>query len=327
MLLMRKQGAASWQAPQITAYTNEEALEILIAESPHLLPGSANSSMVVARQLTLPVGYVDMVGVDTDGEISIVECKLKKNPEIRREVVGQVLAYASALWRLTFEDFDRAFSAKSGLSLVQRVAQIAGTGWDEEVFRSQVAVNLAAGRFRLIIVVDEITEELKSIVLYLNQHTDPSLQMLALEIGYIADHGVEIIIPATYGEEIAQEKSKPTGQTLDAEGVLAALAKICTPAGFHAGRALYEFGKQRGAIFNPSTGKYPTASARVVVGGASIVAFGIGEWPQGRAACTVYFDTLANAGIPTSALIASAAKMDQIPGVGSLLVDTDQLSK
>lgn len=324
MLLMRKHGAAIWQAPQVTAYTNEEALETLIAESPHLLPGSANTTTVVVRQLTLPVGYVDMVSVDIDGEISIVECKLKKNPEIRREVVGQVLAYASALWRLTFEDFDRAFSAKSGASLVQRVAQIAGPDWDEEIFRSQVTANLELGRFRLIIVVDEITDELKSIVLYLNQHTSPSLQMLALEIGYIADHGVEIIIPTTYGEEITQEKSKPVGQGLDANAVLTALASLCTPEGLQAARSLYKFGMQHGAIFNPSKGKLPTASARIAVGGTPIAVFGIAEWPPGQAGCTVYFSSLASAGISPAALSASAEKMREIPGAEKKLAGLEQ---
>lgn len=315
MLLMRKQGDLSWHAPQVTAYTNEEALEALIAQSLHLLPGLADAEMVVVRQLTLPVGYVDMVGIDSNGDIIIVECKLKKNPEIRREIVGQVLAYASALWRLSYEEFDYAFAAKSGMSLTQRVSELIKQDWDEEAFRIAVATNLAQGRFRLVIVVDQITPELKNIVLYLNQHTNADLQILALELGYIADEGVEMLIPAVYGAESALSKqAKPAGQVLDAEGVLSALEQLCTPAGARAARRIYAFIKQRGATFKPSMGKLPAASARFIVRGKLIAIISLNEWPQGQGGCTVYFSNLLNVGVPVELLKDFAARLRQIPG-------------
>lgn len=324
MLLMRKQGDPAWHAPQVTAYTNEEALETLIAQSPHLLPGLAEAEMVVVRQLTLSVGYVDMVGVDTNGEITIVECKLKKNPEIRREVVGQVLAYASALWRLSYEDFDQAFTAKAGASLSQRLGDLVKDDWDEEVFRATVADNLTHGRFRLIIVVDQITDELKNIVLFLNQHTGADLQIFALELGYIADDAVEILVPAVYGIESAQSKPKPAGQSLEAGAVLAALERLCTPAGIQAARHLYEFAKQRGASFRPSTGKYPTASARFVLGGSQIAIISLGEWPQGQGGCSIYFSSLVKAGVSTKILAHLAERLRQIPGAAKELAGLEE---
>lgn len=319
MLLMRKLGDAAWHMPQVTAYTNEEALEALIAQSPHLLPGLASAEMVVVRQLPLPVGYVDMVGVDANGDLTIVECKLKKNPEIRREVVGQVLAYASALWRLSYEEFDRAFSAKAGTSLAQRVSESIKDEWNEEAFRASVADNLARGRFRLIIVVDQITDELKNIVLYLNEHTSADLHILALELGYIADDGVEMLVPAVYGTESAAIKDGPPAQVLEAEAVLAVLERLCSPAGILAARRLYEFAKQRGAIFKPSTGKYPTASARFVVNGKLISIISLGEWPQGQGGCSVYFSNLTNVGVSTDILARFAERLCQIPGASKAL--------
>lgn len=314
MLLMRKQGDDTWHTPQVTAYTNEEALEMLIAQSPHLLPGLVETEMVVVRQLTLPVGYVDIVGVDTNGDITIVECKLKKNPEIRREVIGQVLAYASALWQLSYEEFDAAFAAKAGVSLTQRLAAMEEE-WDEEVFRANLSDNLERGRFRLVIVVDQITEELKRIILYLNQHTTADMQIVALELGYIADDGVELLIPAVYGTESVQIKqAKSAGQILDAEAVLEALERLCTPAGIHAARRLYEFTKQRGATFKPSTGKYPTASARFLVNGKLTTVISLGEWPQGQGGCSVYFSNLLNVGVSVEILQRFAERLREIPG-------------
>lgn len=47
----------------------------------------------------------DLVGVDGGGRITIVECKLRANPQIRREIVGQVPAYAGAIWQMGTDDF------------------------------------------------------------------------------------------------------------------------------------------------------------------------------------------------------------------------------
>jgi hypothetical protein len=91
MILIRRNGQSVWHTPTTTAYSDEKALQELIAQSPSLLPGANDVPMAVVRELAVPsIGYVDLVGVDQAGTITIVECKLKANPEIRRQVVGQV---------------------------------------------------------------------------------------------------------------------------------------------------------------------------------------------------------------------------------------------
>lgn len=75
---------------------------------------------------------------------------------------------------------------------------MAGTdeqSWDEETFRTRVGENLELGRFRMVIAVGQITDELKRSVEYINTHTTRGLQLLALELRYVADDGVEILIP------------------------------------------------------------------------------------------------------------------------------------
>src|SRR6266545_453398 len=177
MLLIRTSSDSPWRTPPITAYTNEQALQAIIAHSPNLLPGAADTPMAVVREFVLPsFSRIDVVGVDPSGAITVVECKLKANSEIRREVVGQVLAYASMLWGRSYEEFDAAFALIAGKPLADCVAALNPDAWDEEMFRVNVADNLAKGRFRLIIVVDKITDELKRIVQYLNEHTNADLQ-------------------------------------------------------------------------------------------------------------------------------------------------------
>ena len=222
MLIRRDGGDGSWHTPHTTSYTNEAELRDLLAETPSLLPGIDEGPAAAGKEMPIPgTGSADVVIVDASGEITVVECKLRANPEIRRRVVGQLLAYASAISQMSFADFDGAFRrSKPNTSLSD--ALVPGNDLDEEEFRAAVDDNLRSGRMRLIIAVDEITEELKRTVTYLNSHTTASVELLAFEIRRAVDEGVEVLLPATYGEESAREKerSAPRGQRLDRETLL-----------------------------------------------------------------------------------------------------------
>jgi hypothetical protein len=144
--------------------------------------------------------------VDRDGGITIVECKLAANAEIRRWVIGQAFSYAAGLWQLSYEDLERAFSARGA----KLAASFDGkAAWDPATFREAVEANLQRGAFRLVIAVDQITQELKRTVVYINRHTTTELRLLALELRHAADGGTEILLPEVYGEESAEEPTRP----------------------------------------------------------------------------------------------------------------------
>ena len=175
-------------------YTDEAALQVLVSESPELL--GANEPLAVVRELAIPgVGSLDLAAVSPSGKITLVECKLAANPEIRRNVIGQVFAYAAGLWSLSYDEFNQLFASRSGQSLADAVAAAGRleSDWDQDDFRRAVAANLETGRFDLVIAVDKITDELKRVVRYLNEHTVTEIRVLALELGYVADRDVEML--------------------------------------------------------------------------------------------------------------------------------------
>ncbi len=129
-------------------------------------------------------GRADVVVVDAEGEITIVECKLAKNSDNRRWVIGQLLEYAAALWKLDIKDFERSLLA-SGTALTKPFTD--DQDWEEATFRSAVSRNLAAGAFQLIIAVDEITERLKRTVVFINSLTPPEVRFLALGLRHGGD--------------------------------------------------------------------------------------------------------------------------------------------
>jgi hypothetical protein len=213
MVLIRR-ADGSWREPETTSYANEKELQDLLKASSNLLPDTEPSAVV--EEFWIPgVGSVDLVAVDAHGQLTLVECKLKANSEIRRAVVGQILAYAGGLWRMSYDDFAAGFAARAGQPLERAVAKAVGDELDEAEFRRVVRQNLAAGGFRLIIAVDAITEELKRIVEYLNGHTSGSVQVLALELVYTRDGDVEVLAPTVYGQESAARKPNPSLWTVE----------------------------------------------------------------------------------------------------------------
>ena len=244
---MRKEGEGEWGTPEITNYAQEANLQRLLAKSPDLLPG-CDALESVAVEFQVPgVGFADLVCVSPTGFITVVECKLQSNPDIRRRVIGQVLAYASGLWRLSYEEFDAAFSPVHGSSLAEGFGDLGE--WDEEQFRFNLAANLEEGNFSLVLAVDSITDELKQIVSYLNTHSAPGLQVLAVELDYAAGHGVEILMPRTYGEETASQAGRSDEVHWSEDELMEALQKSSTPAGFDAAKRLFEFGRSNDCSF------------------------------------------------------------------------------
>jgi RecB family endonuclease NucS len=89
----------------------ERRLRDLIADSPSLLLDddehpTAERPAAVSTEVPIRPGDVDVVVVDANGEITIVECKLLKNRDIRRKVIGQLFEYAAAARRARGHRFE-----------------------------------------------------------------------------------------------------------------------------------------------------------------------------------------------------------------------------
>ncbi|WP_426997987.1 hypothetical protein [Pseudarthrobacter sp. N5] len=135
--------------------------------------------------------------------MTLVECKLASNPQIRREVVGQMFDYASRLWGMDPEDFNARWRARTSQSLFDH---------DEEglSLRATVADNLAEGRFRIVLAVDAINAPLKRMIEYLNTMSGPATSVIAVEYARLRQGQVEILMPQVYGQEMAETKSAAT---------------------------------------------------------------------------------------------------------------------
>ena len=153
----------------------EDALRDLLFANPAMLPlrelePGIGRVIAVARELNVPdVGRIDALLIDEHGRLIIVECKLWRNPQARREVIGQILDYARALAKFSYDDLQREVSSatKRPGNVLFELARGAGSEMDEARFVDRVSRDLAAGRFILLIVGDGITEGTQRIGEYL----------------------------------------------------------------------------------------------------------------------------------------------------------------
>ena len=291
-MLIRRVGGGSWHTPQTTAYTNEAELRDLLAETPSLLPGIDERPTAAGKEMPISgTGQADVVIVDASGDITVVECKLAANPEIRRRVVGQLLAYSSAIWQMSVEEFDGAFRrSEAKRSLFD--ALVPGNDLDEEELRAAVDDNLQNGSMRLIIATDEITDELKRIVSYLNSHTTTNVEFLALEMRRAGDEGVEVLLPAIYGEESAREKKRsgPQGQRLGRETLLASIREQSESAG-DAAEGILDWADREPRL----NVRYMYTRCRIETGAGPLLRLATTTWPE---KIQVHLRTLANHGEP-----------------------------
>jgi len=196
-ILVREGSTGAWSEPKTSNYTDEAHLQAIIAEDPTRLPGIPAGSRAV-RELQTSAGPIDVCIVSPSGAITVVECKLQKTSEHHRKIIGQVIDYASALRSDGFTAFRNAWQARKGEDLDQII---------DEGDLGALDKNIAEGTIHLCLAVDQIDDDLRRLVEYLYLISNDTISVTALQLTY-AQHGdLEILIPSTYGTEIAHAKA------------------------------------------------------------------------------------------------------------------------
>lgn len=189
---------------------SENWIQKLINDSPDILPISEidmgfTPAISIGREVSTKVGYIDNLLVSPDGYLTIVETKLWRNPEARREVVGQILDYAKELSKWSFTDLDNAVkiynqsynqNSDGLLATVRKLSELDEA--QESYFIDHISKNLKRGRFLLLIVGDGIRESVEDMVDYLTQTPQLYFTLALIELKVFKfSHGDDslIIIP------------------------------------------------------------------------------------------------------------------------------------
>ena len=188
---------------------SEDELEDLLFRYPQTLPiaaidASYADAAPICRQLSLPAGFPDALLVNHLGRLTLVEFKLWRNPQARREVIGQILDYAKDLAAWGYEDLQRQVSLalrQSGNVLYDRVREHhrnLGPGenreLDEAQFVDNVTRHLQRGEFLLLIVGDGIRGQAANIIDFVQSHSGLHFNLAMVEAALYRDADDSLII-------------------------------------------------------------------------------------------------------------------------------------
>jgi len=194
----------------------ENNLQQYIYDNPESIPlydiKEDTRLLILAREFSTKSGPIDALGVDKEGEIYLIETKLYKNPD-KRTVVAQVLDYGASLWS-NFRDFG-SFIEQVNLhtnkdfnkTLHQRLEDFYEISEDNvNNLLENIRRNFSDGNFKFVVLMDHLHEQLKNLIVFLNNNSE--FTIYAVELEYYKHQDFEILIPKLYGSEVKKDLGK-----------------------------------------------------------------------------------------------------------------------
>jgi len=131
--------------------------------------------------------YLDILAVRASGRPVLIECKLWKNPQARREVIGQILEYGALLQGQSYADVDAQVKSSlkdSGTSIWGIAKRKSDQTISENAFVDHFTNCLIEGSFDLVLAGDGIRSDVKSVVSFLERRQSQinSLHMIEVSV-------------------------------------------------------------------------------------------------------------------------------------------------
>ncbi len=213
--IWRKDGD-KWSLARPSDYQDENELHDRIVEAPEMLPLSGQPEIVAKyREVPLGGGSADVLAFEASGRPVVIEVKLSKNPEAKRAVVAQTLAYAAWLHGATIADLEGGILGRhlAGKSLTDDIEETHGEETIErEEFHDALATDLDRGSFRLVIVLDDAPTQLVRLMGYLETITTDQITVDLVTVTAYEVNGTQILVPQRIdpGREPELEPDKGT---------------------------------------------------------------------------------------------------------------------
>lgn len=240
-----------------TTFENEEELQKYIFNNPESIPLEEINEdvqfLVVDREFPLKEGSIDVLEVDSEGDIYIIETKLYKNPD-KRFVLAQVLDYGASLWNF-YEDPEK-FIQKLDQRLINKTNKglndiIGGNFGNTEEILDNIKQNVINGTFKFVILMDKVPQNLKNLILFINQNSQFNVYLVEME--YYKHEDYEILIPHVFGAESKKKVISVSRRKKWDENSFFEDAKR-KPAFYDAVRKLYKFSQQKANEISWGTG-------------------------------------------------------------------------
>jgi hypothetical protein len=190
-----------------TEYENEAEMQEYIENNPEAIPlYQINDELeisIAVREFNVDGEFIDAIAFDQNGGVYILETKLASNAD-KRKVIAQAFDYGAALWDnqhpnqfinnldAEIENYD------SFQDWAETELELDEEGYEE--FKENIFENLEDGNFSYVIVMDEISDRLKTLVKYLMANS--MFDLYGVELEYYQHDGNTIVVPNLIGTEV-----------------------------------------------------------------------------------------------------------------------------
>lgn len=187
---------------------DEAWLQNLIDRHPECLPigelePGFTEPVAICRELPTDHGPIDNFLMTPEGDMILVETKLWRNSQARREVVAQALDYASCLFEMDYSDLEKAVkkgqfregkAPESIYSIFEGIEEKT-----EENFIDAVNKNLRRGRIMVLVVGDGIRTETERLTSLLQSHAGFhfTFALVELQIFHLPKESGFMVVPRT----------------------------------------------------------------------------------------------------------------------------------
>lgn len=196
---------------------SEAWLQNVVHDHPSILPigeiePGFGDLISVAKEVGTKHGPIDNLLLTPEGNIVLVEVKLWRNPEARRKVVAQALDYASCLFEMSYEAFEKSilaadFGGNPKPSCLYDLIADKDGALDEAAFIDAVTTNLRRGRILILVVGDGIRTETERLASLLQSHAGAHFTFALIELALYRLGAETLVLPRT----LAQTQMIPRG--------------------------------------------------------------------------------------------------------------------
>lgn len=173
---------------------DEKWLQGFLVNHPDILPTGDIEPIFyplvpIGKEVQVAEGRIDILYLSGSGYPVIVETKLWRNPESKREVVAQILDMAFAFSRWGYDQLDeytkrfaKTFYGEEKSLITLMEENLGEIDMEEDEFRDHVENNLNLGRFLVAVVGDKIRSSTLDILNELNRYPGLGLELAMIEL-------------------------------------------------------------------------------------------------------------------------------------------------
>jgi len=215
---------------EYAAESVEEDLHRFVEAHPELISADGNPLLVVMSKQSFSRhgwGELDLVAIARDGGVILVEFKRDSRSANYRDVVAQILEYATYLWTVGYEEFARQAmrylreqGSKYGRAeSLSEAVSIFAADQGEEIDAKDIEDNVKSAlgdkkQLQMLIVASSITRTIREVTAFLRKVY--GMKIFCLEFDYYRDKTSEFFIPKLIGDEkVRADITSPERMTRD----------------------------------------------------------------------------------------------------------------